>query len=101
TDPSAATSTDSITVDVDGAAPATNTQFPLDNGSYDNTTWNPGSLGCTGTPASGICGTVSDAASGTSSVLLSIKDRTTGKYYNGTSFAQATQAPLLTATLAG
>ena len=34
-------------------------------------------------------------------MLLSIKDRTTGKYYDGAAFAQATQAPLLTATLAG
>ena len=34
-------------------------------------------------------------------MLLSIKDRTTGKYYDGAAFAQATQAPLLTATVAG
>ena len=101
TDPSAATSTDSITVDVDGIAPAANAQFPLNNGSYDNTSWNGGSAGCTGTPGSGICGTVSDAASGVGAVQLSIEDRTTGMYYDGAAFAQATQAPLLTATLAG
>ena len=102
TDPSPGTSSDTVTVDVDGAAPATSPQFPLNNGSYDNSTWNGGSAGCTGAPASGICGTVADAGSsaGTAAVKLSIKDSTTGKYYDGAGFTLGSQS-YLTAGLSG
>jgi hypothetical protein len=85
TNPIAATSSDSIDVEVDGTAPATNATFPQNNGSYDNTNWNPG---CT-TP--GICGTVNDGGSGVGQVRVSIKDRTTGMYWGGTAFDQASQ----------
>ena len=84
TNPAAATSSDSIDVEVDGAAPATNPLFPLNNGSYDGTTWAPP---CT----QGICGTVTDAGSGVGQVNVSIKDRTTGKYWGGSAFDQPTQ----------
>jgi hypothetical protein len=94
TNPGAATSSAGIDVGVDGAAPATNPAFPLNNGSYDNTTWNPG---CT---TAGICGTVTDGGSGVAQVNVSIKDRTTGKYYGGTTFDQPSQT-FLTASLAG
>jgi hypothetical protein len=93
--PSAGTSSDALTIAVDGAVPATIPTFPLNNGSYDNTTWN---AGCT---TSGICGTVIDGGSGVASVALSIKDSTTGKYFDGAGFTQASQIPFLIAGLAG
>ncbi|MDX6401170.1 MAG: adhesin/invasin, partial [Gaiellaceae bacterium] len=85
TNPVAATGSDSIDVEVDGTAPATNATFPQNNGSYDNTTWNPGCA----TP--GVCGTVNDGGSGVGQVRVAIKDRTTGKYWGGTAFDQASQ----------
>jgi len=94
TDPGAATSSDAIDVEVDGAAPATNPTFPLNNGSYDNTTWNPGCA------TAGICGTVTDTGSGVAQVSVAIKDRTTGKYWGGTAFDQSSQT-FLAASLAG
>ena len=92
--PAAATSSDSIDVEVDGAAPATNPTFPLNNGSYDNTTWNPGCA------VAGLCGTVNDGGSGVAQVNVAIKDRTTGKYYGGAAFDQSSQT-FLAASLAG
>ena len=94
TNPAAATSSDSIDVEVDGAAPATNPTFPLNNGSYDDTTWNPG---CT-TRASAARST--DGGSGVAQVNVSIKDRTTGKYWGGSAFDQPTQT-FNAATVAG
>ena len=93
--PAPETNSDSIDVEVDGAAPATNPTFPLNNGSYGPGTWNGV---CT---PSGICGTVTDlSGSGVAQVNVSIKDRTTGKYWGGSAFDQASQT-FNTATLAG
>ncbi len=95
TNPSPETSSDSIDVEVDGATPATTATFPLNNGSYGPGTWN-------GVCApSGVCGTVSDSSgSGVAQVKVSIKDRTTGMYWGGTAFDQASQT-FNTAALAG
>ena len=59
--------------------------FPLNNGSYDAGDVEPPA--CT----QGICGTVTDAGSGVGQVNVSIKDRTTGKYWGGSAFDQPTQ----------
>src|SRR5581483_5874874 len=85
TSPGAETATDSIDVEVDGAAPTTIQSFPANNGSYQVGTWNPGCA------PSGICGTVTDAGSGVAQVQVSIKDRTTGKYWGGSAFDQSAQ----------
>ena len=98
--PAAATSTDSITVDVDGAAPATNTDSS--RSTTAPTTTRPGTGSRLHGTRQGICGTVADAASGIAARCSSrSRTATTGKYYDGAAFAQATQTPLLTATLAG
>ena len=102
--PSAGTATDSLTVVADGTPSATNVQFPVDHGGYDNTTWNGGAANCTGTPAGGnICGTVSDTTgSGVASVTLTISQTISGTttYYDGSSFTSPTPVQL-SATLAG
>jgi hypothetical protein len=85
TNPAPKTSTDSIDVEVDGSTPTTIQTFPLDNGSYETGTWNGNCA------PSGICGTVTDAGSGVAQVNVSIKDRTTGKYWGGTAFDQSAQ----------
>ncbi|HEX6788597.1 MAG TPA: invasin domain 3-containing protein [Gaiellaceae bacterium] len=85
TNPAPETSTDSIDVEVDGNAPTTIQTFPVDNGSYQTGTWNGNCA------TSGICGTVTDAGSGVAQVNVSIKDRTTGKYWGGTAFDQSSQ----------
>ena len=85
TNPAAETSSDSIDVEVDAAAPATTATFPLNNGSYDGHVERR-------LHAGGICGTVSDlSGSGVGQVEVSIKDRTTGKYWGGSAFDQSTQ----------
>ena len=103
--PSAGTATDSLTVIADGTPSATNVQFPVDHGGYDNTSWNGGAgANCTGAPAGGnICGTVSDTTgSGVASVTLAISQTISGTttYYDGSSFTSPTPVQL-TATLAG
>ena len=85
TNPAPETSSDSIDVEVDGSSPTTIQTFPLDNGSYQTGTWNGNCA------PSGICGTVTDGGSGVAQVNVSIKDRTTGKYWGGTAFDQSTQ----------
>ena len=59
--------------------------FPVNSTTYNGSTWN---AGCT-TPAGDICGT---APAGTTAVALSIKQVSTGLYWNGTAFANATES---------
>jgi|GEM_PF-5873558 len=94
TNPAALTASDAIDVEVDGAPPTTIVSFPVNNGSYQSGTWNPGCA------AAGICGTVTDAGSGVSNVFVSIKDETTGKYWGGSAFDQSSQT-FDTASVAG
>ncbi|HTZ05527.1 MAG TPA: SwmB domain-containing protein, partial [Gaiellaceae bacterium] len=101
--PSPGSTNATITITADGAPPATNVQFPVENANYDTSSWNGGGGTCTGTPAGGnVCGTVSDAASGVASVSLTIEDTTFGlnRYFDGSGFTSATPVPLA-ATLAG
>jgi YD repeat-containing protein len=84
-------------ISLDSAAPTTTIQFPAADGLYDSDGWNGGSAGCTGAPASGICGTAADSGSaGVQKVELSLRDGT-GNYYGGTSFNQPSET-YLTAT---
>src|SRR5207248_3732157 len=94
TNPAAEMSSDSIDVEVDGTSPTTIQTFPVDNGSYQTGTWNGNCA------PSGICGTVTDGGSGVAQVNVSIKDRTTGKYWGGTAFDQSAQT-FNAASLAG
>ena len=94
TAPAVATTTDSIEIANDLAAPATTPTFPLNNDTYATGTW---SLVCA---VPGICGTVADVDSGVANVKLSVRDATTGKYYDGAGFTQTGQTPYLTAALA-
>ena len=68
--------------------------FPTSGGDYTDTAWN---AGC-GT--NGFCGTYSDSLSGVQVVQVSIQRLSNGLYWNGTSFASASEA-YQTASLAG
>src|SRR5439155_1125876 len=81
----------------DVTAGTTTVQFPANNGSYNAAGFDGGSAGCAGAPASSICGTMSDAASGISQVQLSIQ-KDGGNYWNGTSFGSGSEV-FQTATL--
>ena len=79
-----------VTFKADTTAPTSVVQFPADSGQYSTTGWNNGSAGCTGSPATGLCGTVSDATSGVAQVQVSLRDGTSsGNYYDGSTFANA------------
>jgi hypothetical protein len=82
----------SVAVTVDTTPPVVAIAFPAAGGAYTNVQWN---AGCTG--GSGICGTAADALSGLSSVRVSVRRESTGLYWNGSSFASATEV-LLTPT---
>lgn len=77
------TATASATFTIDRAGPTFNFTFPVNGGFYNTTRWN---AGC---PTPGFCGTITDAA-GTTSGQVSIRQGT-GNYWNGTSFASATE----------
>ncbi len=103
--PSAGTATDALTIKADGTPSATNVQFPVDHGGYDNGTWNGGAgANCTGAPTGGnICGTVTDTTgSGVASVTLTIAQTISGTttYYDGSGFT-STSPVQLSASLAG
>jgi hypothetical protein len=68
----------------DTTAPTFTVSFPKGSGSYTTTTWN---AGCA---LSGMCGTASDALTGVKSVEISIR-RGTGNYWDGSSFASASE----------
>lgn len=70
---------------VDREAPAVTMAFPANGASYKSSAWN---AGCT-TP--GICGTASDP-NGVQVVWVSIQQASSGKWWNGSSFASTTQA---------
>ncbi|HVS86108.1 MAG TPA: SwmB domain-containing protein [Gaiellaceae bacterium] len=95
------TSSDSLTIVPDGTAPTTSIQFPGDGDSYATSTlWDDGSATCTGSPSSGICGTVADGGSGVGAVTLTLEDDGTSQYYDGASFGSG--APVdLSATITG
>ncbi|MHB8651058.1 MAG: SwmB domain-containing protein, partial [Gaiellaceae bacterium] len=93
-----------ITFTSDTTAATTTVQFPQNNLSYTNTTWDSGSGTCTSTPASSICGTVADTGSGVAQVQVSVLDTNTAQYYDGTNaaghFGNVSET-FLTATLSG
>ncbi|HET9330428.1 MAG TPA: hypothetical protein VFO23_07885 [Steroidobacteraceae bacterium] len=69
---------------VDLTPPAVSVSFPAGGGSYSAAGW---SSGCT-TP--GVCGTASDP-SGVASVQFSVLQASSGKYWNGSSFASSSE----------
>jgi len=72
------------TFSYDTSAPGTSTGFPAASGVYNAAGW---TAGCA---SPGFCGTASDTGSGLQKVELSIR-RGTGNYWNGTSFASASE----------
>ena len=80
----------SISVTEDSTAPSASVlTFPAASGNYNNAAWNGG---C---PTNGFCGTASDSQSGIASVAISIRQGS-GNYWNGSSFASATEVMLNT-----
>src|SRR5205814_4743583 len=61
--------------------PASTTTFPAADGAYNAASW---AAGC---PTPGLCGTATDALSSVQKVELSIKQESTGNYWNGASFS--------------
>ena len=75
------------TLTVDATAPTVTITFPVNGGTYSETTWNNGCMPLTGE----FCGSASDPTSGINMTEVSIKQVSTGKYWNGTSFASTTE----------
>jgi hypothetical protein len=69
---------------VNAAVPGGALTFPVASTVYTDPSWN---AGCT-TPAGDICGT---APAGTTAVAVSIKQVSSGLYWNGSAFADATE----------
>ena len=76
---------DSFTWTIDTAAPSSSTSFPVNIGSYNIVGWN---AGCS---PSGSCGTAFDAGSGLDRVEVSIQRSSDSLYWNGSSFASASE----------
>jgi len=74
----------STTFIFDTATPTFTVSFPAGSGSYNTASWN---AGCA---LSGMCGTASDPLAGVNKVEISIR-RGSGNYWNGTSFASASE----------
>ena len=72
---------------VDVGVPSINVTSPAAGGSYSDTTYDSG---C-GTPGGDICGTASDAGGSVAGVAVSIQRASTSLYWNGASFASATE----------
>ncbi len=70
---------------VDTTAPTTSVTFPANGGAENATAW---STGCGATP--GICGTASDAT-GVSAVQVSVRQASSGMYWNGSAFGSASE----------
>ena len=68
----------------DTADPSALFSFPASGGDYTDAAWN------SGCGTIGLCGTYSDATSGVQAVEISIR-RGSGNYWNGTSFASASE----------
>jgi hypothetical protein len=73
----------------DNTDPNSTVTFPVAQASYTTATWN---AGC---PSPGICGSASDAVAGVQKVEVSIR-RGNASYWNGTSFASASEVFLTT-----
>src|SRR5919106_182145 len=82
------------TITVDNGDPSAVFDFPAAASAYKAAGWN---AGC---PASGFCGTASDATSGVAGVEISIERESSGLYWSGGSFSIAGES-FLPATLAG
>jgi hypothetical protein len=79
------TASNQVTVQADGTPPTVGVTFPTEGGNYRASVWN---AGCS--PNTGICGTASDT-SGVASVQVSILQQSSSKYWNGTSFGDASE----------
>ncbi len=79
-----ATITASVDAKVDTSAPSSTVTFPASGATYNTAGWN---AGCA---TAGLCGTYSDGGSGVSQVQVSIRQGT-GNYWNGSSFASASE----------
>jgi hypothetical protein len=80
-----ASGTTSFTWTVDLTPPAVTISFPANSGSYSTATWN---AGCATNV--GVCGSATDA-NGVASGSASILQQSSGRYWNGSSFASATE----------
>ncbi len=69
----------------DTTSPSALLSFPASGGNYADTSWNAG-CGTTG-----FCGTHSDALSGVQAVQVSVQRVSTGLYWDGSSFASASE----------
>ena len=72
----------------DKKAPDVHVSFPDDKGLYNGAGW---AAGC---PTEGICGTANDPDSGVVSVWLTIRQISTGRYWNGSAFSSTSPFPL-------
>ena len=82
-----------LTFRYDTTLPSSSYTFPASGGSYNTAGWN---AGCA---TVGFCGSDSDSGSGVQKVEVSLRQGS-GNYWNGTSFASATEV-FLAATLTG
>lgn len=73
-----------------GTRPDTVIMFPVNDFAYNDAPWN---ASC----GSSICGTAADTGGGVASVAVSVRQGSSGNYWNGTAFASATEV-LLPAT---
>ncbi|GAC1326844.1 MAG: hypothetical protein NVSMB13_12580 [Mycobacteriales bacterium] len=94
TDPAGNTSTAATyTWTIDTVAPTGAITFPVSGSSYNATSYN---AGCGTAGVGDLCGTAADAASGVSTVRVSVQAGA-GNYWNGSTFGSASEA-LLTPT---
>ncbi|HYF10785.1 MAG TPA: Ig-like domain-containing protein [Actinomycetota bacterium] len=87
TDTAGNTSSTSTAFTIDDTAPSVAVTFPANGATYGNAQF---SAGCA---SPGVCGTAGDAIS-LGGVAISIRHVSTGNYFNGTSFAAATEQQL-------
>jgi trimeric autotransporter adhesin len=79
----------------DTTPPAVTVTFPSNGGTYTSTAWN---AGCAGGP--GICGSATDP-SGVSGAAVSIQQQSSGKWWNGSSFASSSETFNLVTQVSG
>ena len=77
----------STTWTVDATPPTAALAFPM-TGSYSSSGW---AAGCSTATTGDICGTASDVGSGLSQVAISVRRTGTNSYWDGTSFAAASE----------
>jgi hypothetical protein len=85
TDSASNTTSVSTSFRIDRAPPTVTPIFPLPGGTYNAAMWDAGCVALFG--GSGLCGVGSDESGPMSSSLVSIRDVTTGLYWDGTAFA--------------